>query len=370
LPRFILGKIRVDEINKETIQSFRGMFMSNEMLLLGAGASVEAGIPDAKQMARVIIEKFNANTGLVKEAEVLNFVNERLIADSQKKHSDPTIDCVDIEALYNAILLLSERDTLEISPFVESWDAYLEKLEDADKIFERSMLWMKLMLRELTSIKDEHRVDYLKPILNLAKHQNRLFIATLNYDYAIELFSRANGIACDTGIKSWNGKWIFDCPNDGIHLIKLHGSNYWLWSKDVATYDERLPHPQIRVNLNFDEEPPTTFLVEEPMVIFGQRNKLTAEGPFLALLKHFDEQLQQNDILTVVGYSFRDTHINFYISKFLNQDVGKIRVIDPNFEASDVEYVQYLRKFREIRPEQIEVIEKYTGDALKELYPN
>jgi hypothetical protein len=104
----------------------------------------------------------------------------------------------------------------------------------------------------------------------------------------------------------------------------------------TRTYDERLPHRLIRVQQQFDVELPMTALVETPMAIFGQRNKLTTEGPFLDLLRHFDEQLQQTDLLTVIGYSFRDEHINFYISKYLNQYRGKIRVVDPNFETSDV----------------------------------
>jgi NAD-dependent SIR2 family protein deacetylase len=343
---------------------------NEEMLLLGAGASVEAEIPDAKKMAKEIIRKFNDAAHLSKEAEVLNFVNEQLIAAAKKRYSDLSIDCVDIEALYNAILLLSERDTLEISPFVESWHPYLDEIEDADETFKRIMLWMKLKLKGLTLINDEKRVDYLKPILNLAKHQNKLFIATLNYDYAIELLSRINGIACDTGIESWMEKGWFDYPNNGIQLIRLHGSNYWLWSEDVMTYDERLPHRLIRVQPQFDVELPMSVLVEPPMVIFGQRNKLTAEGPFLDLLKKFDEQLQRTDILTVIGYSFRDPHINFYITKILIQYGRKIRIVDPNFETSDVKYVNDLRELRKTRPQQIEIIEKYTGDALKELYPN
>lgn len=343
--------------------------MSSEMLLLGAGASIEAGIPDAKLMAEEIVKNFNSAPHLVKEAEVLSFVNDQLIAHAQK--SDPTIDHVDVEALYNAILLLSERETLEISPFVETWLPELVNIKDADKIFESIMLDMKLMLRKLTLIKDEHKIDYLKPILNLVRQHNRLFIATLNYDYTIELLSRENGIAYDTGIESWISKGAFDYPNNGIQLIKLHGSNYWFWSEGNARfYSERLPHRRIRVQPHFDEELPYAVLVETPMVIFGQRNKLTAEGPFLDLLKQFDEQLQRTDLLTVVGYSFRDEHINFYITKFLNQYKGRIRIVDPGFEKSNVEYVQYLREFREEMPEQIEVIEKNTGDALKELYPD
>jgi hypothetical protein len=293
-----------------------------------------------------------------------------LIADTQKRYSNPSIDCVDIEAIYNAILLLFEREMLEISPFVASWHPELEKIKDADEIFESIMLRMRLRLKELTSIKDERSVDYLKPIINLAKQQNRLFIATLNYDYAIELLSRANGIACDTGIEGWMENEAFDYPNEGIQLIRLHGANYWYWSENgTRTYDERLPHRLIRAQPQFDVESPMTVLVETPMAIFGQRNKLTTEGPFLDLLKQFDKQLQQTGLLTVIGYSFRDAHINFYISKYLNQYRGKIKVVDPNFETSDVEYVRDLRELRGIRPEQVDVIEKYTGEALKELYP-
>jgi NAD-dependent SIR2 family protein deacetylase len=344
--------------------------METEMLLLGAGASVEAGIPDAKRMAKEIIKKFNDSDNLTKEAEVLNFVNEQLIADARKRYSDSSIDCVDIEALYNAILLLSERDKLEISPFVQSWHPELEKIKDPDEIYQRIMLWMKLKLRGLTLIEDERRVDYLKPILNLVRQQNKLFIATLNYDYSIELLSRANGIVWDTGIESWISKGVFDYPNNGIQLIKLHGSNYWLWSEGVSTYDERLPHNRIKILPQFDDELPVTALVYTPMVLFGHRNKLTAEGPFLDLLKQFDEQLQQTDLLTVIGYSFRDAHINFYISKYLNQYRGKITIVDPNFETSDVEYVRYLRDLKENRLDQVDSIGKYTSEALQELYPN
>ena len=344
--------------------------MSTEMLLLGAGASKEAGIPDAKGMAEEFIKKFNSDSRFEKEAEVLNFVNAQLIADARKRSADPKIDCVDVEELYNAILLLSERDKLEISPFVETWHSDLSKIKDLDRLLSSIMFRMEMMLEELTLIKDEKKLEYLKPILNLAGRYKRLVIATLNYENGIELLSRVSGVPCNTGIESWTKKGVFEYPDDGIELIKLHGSNYWFWSKGVTTYDERLPHSEIRFKSHFEETLSTTALVYPPMVIFGQRNKLTTEGPFLDLLKEFDEQLQQTDILTVVGYSFRDPHVNFYISKFLNRYGGKIRIVDPGFETSDVEYVEYLRGLQKSRPDQVEVIKRYAGDALKDLYPH
>jgi len=340
--------------------------MGDEMLLLGAGASVEAGIPDAKQMAREIVRLFNGDSSLEKEAEVLNFVNDRLTAHAKKIH--PFID-VDIEALYNAILSLSERGKLEISSFVQSWVPDLIKIKDANTLFANIMLKMERMLEELTLIKDERKVDYLKPILNLAKSGDGLFIATLNYDNGIELLSKVNGVACETGIESWTREGFFNFPNKGIALGKLHGSNYWFWTNGTSTYGERLSHRQVRFKLSHDQSLPKILQVETPMVIFGQRNKLTAEGPFLDLLKEFDEQLQRTNTLTAIGYSFRDSHINFYISKFLNQYRGKIKIVSPDVETSDVDYVQDLREFRKTRSDQIDMIEKNAGDALKTLYP-
>lgn len=229
---------------------------------------------------------------------------------------------------------------------------------------------MEILLEELTLIRDDNKVEYLKPILNLARGQGRLFVTTLNYDNGIELLSRANGVPCDTGIDEWKTTGVLNYPDDGIELIKLHGSIYWFWSRDARTFAEKLPHRRIRTKSHFDETLPTTVLVETPMVIFGQHNKLTAEGPFLDLLKRFDEELQRTSVLTVVGYSFRDSHINFYISKFLNQYGGKIRIVDPGFKTSTIKYIEFLKEFSTVRPDQIEIIEAYAGDALKLLYPH
>lgn len=340
--------------------------MTTEMLLLGAGASVEAGIPDAKTMSMRIIEKFNSDPRLKDLAKVVRFVNERLVVDARIRLGDISIDCVDVEALYNAISLLWKRDELEISAFVQSWHKDLSGI--SAETFEGIITQMLIMLEDLTLIKDANKVRYLEPILNLLPKHDQVFVATLNYDNGIELMARAKGVPCDTGIEQWSKTGILDYRSDGVGLIKLHGSVYWLWSWDARTFAERLPHRIIRTKSHFDEKLPLTVLVEAPMVIFGEHNKLTAEGPFLDLLKRFDQQLQDTDLLTVIGYSFRDAHINFYISKFLNQYGGKIRIIDPGFNTSTVKYIEYLKDFDGARPKQMEVIARYAGDAIKALY--
>lgn len=108
---------------------------------------------------------------------------------------------------------------------------------------------------------------------------------------------------------------------------------------------------------------------ERPAVIFGQRNKLTAEGPFLDLLRQFQNELENCDLLTVIGYSLRDEHVNTYVSKWLNETIDhKLRIVDPSFGNTEIAYVREISNLSNSRPGQVEIIRKSAGEALAELY--
>lgn len=241
----------------------------------------------------------------------------------------------------------------------------LEQKPAEGQKFKRTAEQMISMLKDLVWIEEACKVEYLSPILNKIKNGERLVIATLNYDNGIELVAKANSIPCNTGIDIWSQKGIFDFSVNGLNLIKLHGSIDWSWQVDVSTAERPMSHSIIcRVET---ESFKNNF--ERPAVIFGQRNKLTAEGPFLDLLRQFQNELDKSTVLTVIGYSLRDAHVNTYVSKWLNESPNKkIRIVDPNFENSDVDYVRQLQILRSSRSNQVEVIQKFTGDALKELY--
>jgi len=104
--------------------------------------------------------------------------------------------------------------------------------------------------------------------------------------------------------------------------------------------------PQRRVRLSSDPVNDK----EQPAVVFGQRGKLRTEGPFLEMLNQFAEKLQSCDELVVVGYSFRDDHINEYLRTWLNGPQQRhIVVVDPGFPQHNQredfrwELVAYLR---------------------------
>jgi hypothetical protein len=357
----------------------------SEMLLLAAGASIEAGLANAydmtKSMLEIINERAKTYSGdpttkieLEKQSEVLNYVFARLVADAQTRYGDPTIDCVDFELLYNALLQIAEYESPEIAPFVETWDPFIKGNITPERLW-NIRFRMSRTLEKLSMIQDEKKVEYLKPILNLVKKQKRLVVATLNYDNAVELLAGGISVPYDTGIKDWIEKGAFEFSGDGVKLLKLHGSVYWRWTEDIITSDLRMPHRQIRFIEHYTDGFSTMLAVETPMVIYGQRNKLTTEGIFLDLLRQFDNELSKSNLLTVIGYSFRDEHINFYIKKFLIRDENNvIRIVMPDFEKSTVEFVEQLRNFRDRRPSQILIEDKFnrktfTADALSKLYP-
>src|SRR5690606_31369090 len=102
--------------------------------------------------------------------------------------------------------------------------------------------------------------------------------------------------------------------NATLRLLKMHGSIDWIG--DFENF--------ITVRDSTKENR------GEPVLIFGGGNKLTAKGPFLQLLNEFEKSLATSKRLIVIGYSFRDEHVNAVISRWmLRGKKGKMFVIDP-----------------------------------------
>ena len=447
----------------------------SEMLLLGAGASKEAGVPDTYGMTSRIAELFRGDASVEPHAHVVSFVIGGILFQQGIKGEDPLQANVNVEELFNAVQLLAERNTLEAAPFVGSWHAMVQEFDRArlptprfdrlyrliyegvtkeilnslphslpafgdrhiDEELERTIKakvetmvkgrssswsstsvgrkigdyvmqitkdWMdklkhahphsgfdfdrefrdaieqmkerpgegeifsetaELMIRALASvvwIDRPERVQHLKHLITLAGSQKRLTIATLNYDNSIELLAQSSGVACKTGIEEWSNTGSFVPADTGVLLLKLHGSIDWARIDDQRSDERPMPHSVIR------QVPPAK--IQEagfrPAVIFGQRNKLTAEGPFLDLLRAFQLELSRSTLLTVVGYSFRDDHVNEYISQWLNQSKEhRLRVISPSFDENPSVYAQRLVHFGAGR---VEIVREPAGAAFVKLY--
>ena len=451
----------------------------DELILLGAGASVEAKVPAAYEMTRAILQKFDEKPSSRQYAQVAKFVVGGLLFQQGIRGDNPLDSRVNVEDVFNAVQLLAERNTIEAAPFIGAWHAMIEELDQInepilgldrlmreiyndvrkqlqeafsqnppsseakkiDKTLERAInktvaaaikdrsvsfnsseslgqavdnyisqivgRWTQRlashspgsnvkfekefqhaveatqahpgegrvfqetaeqMIRTLSNIvwiDSTDQIAYLEPLIEAAKQRQRTVVATLNYDNAIELAALVSGLKCDTGIDEWSRTGVFNTTGNGLHLLKLHGSIDWESTQERSAPDRLFPQTAI------GQVPPEKLRERgfRPAVIFGQKNKLTTEGPFLDLLRAFQQELTQVSTLTVVGYSFGDEHVNTYISTWLNAGSHhRIRIVDPHINRRQDGYVANLKQLRHTSPDRVEFVSKKASEGLAQLY--
>jgi hypothetical protein len=435
----------------------------NELILLGAGASAEANVPTAYGMTEEILRRFQSAEHLSVQYRVLSFCLGGLLFKRGIEGKNPLQAGVNVEELFNAVQLLSERNSLEASPFIGSWHSVVEELDqivppapsidricrgilDATarqvqtaipvvfpegtqrvlsdleralspqslgdthrrpqfsrviqdsvksfikswaanlqrstpntrnlqkelqilaqqqpkpgfgQIFRNTCEHMVRALVDIVWISDSKTVEYLKPlVLHAAKTQS--IIATLNYDNSIEFAASLNGTQCDTGIDEWSQCGRFSFSKPGIKLLKLHGSIEWRAEQDPDP--SVLPQLTVRaVSETMMKEPGY-----QPALIFGSRNKLTAEGPFLDLFQTFTDSLNKTSTVTIVGYSFSDTHINSVISRWMNADkTRRLRIVTRTLNRLTSNFSTAIRG---LAPERVEFVEALASEGFRKLY--
>ena len=334
---------------------------SRPLVLLGAGASVDAGVPATYAMTEKVVSAIG-QAQFSGYAQALNFVCGALVAYDSAKGKSPYAG-LDVERVFAAVELLAERNKLEVTPFVASWhpavdiwdrtsapaffDKELQKalggpFSRAKEVIEGLVNSMtgpgtgevydylaSEMISHLRRIVAPPYADlsYLAPLVKAANATGGLTIATLNYDLTVEMACAEAGIAVDTGIEHWIESRRWDWSDEGVRLLKLHGSIDWYWEWQRGEDDE-LP---LRVVAKSSEPGSDD---GEPVLAFGSRNKLKPEGPYLSLLREFEDKLADSDHLIVVGYSFRDDHINEVIGRWTREDKKRtISIIDPSPEG-------------------------------------
>lgn len=338
--------------------------MPTQLVLLGAGASAAAGVPTTRAMSQRIVAAISADPRAARGrlSQALNFVHAQMVAHAAR-YGAGAFDDVDVEHLFSAIDLLASRRSHEATPFVSAWHPAVEEMDrrgmpsffESDfndavmgsgrrrpselikeaiealtgpgdgRTYARLLDRMILELRRLVHVPDAGQAAHLRPLLDLSARQGLLTIATLNYDRSVELLAAADGVEVDTGIETWTSKARWRWRPTGVRLLKLHGSIDWCL--DTERPDPGLlPSKRIRVTSDpLGEKAP-------PAIIFGLRGKLRADGPFLDLLARFRDDLRQANELVVVGYSFRDDHVNEAIREWLNQGPARrLTVVDPGY---------------------------------------
>ncbi len=332
------------------------------VVLLGAGASVDAQIPGSFKMTKCIAENAVTRSPNDRFRKALTTVLDGILNRAGTMGKIPTLDAVDIETVLSAFDFLARRNELEFAPFVGSWHPAIEAL-DRGEIGEyqthQADEFARLVANDLSggggavfrdaaarlireverlvwidpkSHDSQKRIAYLEPLVRAAARR-KLTVATLNYDNCIDLACSSCDISCDDGITGWSHSHQINFCDDGLRLLRLHGSVMW---RNFRGGDQEL----VRLLPPEHGDNPESAPSSEPYIVFGRHNKLRASGPLLDVLSEFMRALERADHVISVGYSGRDEHINALVRRFITRKVNpRITYVGPDrSERTDLPY--------------------------------
>jgi hypothetical protein len=138
--------------------------------LLGAGASVEAGIPDSYKMTNEMIKKISEDpiSSHRRIDKVLQFVVGGLLFQQGIKGENP-FDGVNIEDLFNAVILLGDRQNSELGPFISSWHPQLIGLESGKMSSFTSRNLLKTIYGPIEKYYKENTDEMMKQFARIIK---------------------------------------------------------------------------------------------------------------------------------------------------------------------------------------------------------
>jgi hypothetical protein len=283
------------------------------ILLLGAGASADAGIPTSAEMIGRIEGLLGTHEKWKPFAKLYNHVKSAIhySAGLRGRFNDQV--SYNIETLVNTLYELERNEDHPLYPFIAAWNSRFVALAKPD--FEGVREFRRLILEALKKWmcpEDTSQADYYKGLANLQRDLNfPLPVFSLNYDLCVESLADRD-FEIETGFAGFGPKHVWDwerfeepSPNlpPQIILYKLHGSINW--KRDEST--KQLFSVQQVENIDPDRME----------VIFGRDFKLEAADPYLFYAYEFRRYTLIATLIVVVGYGFGDAHIN----KMLTQGI-------------------------------------------------
>jgi hypothetical protein len=280
-------------------------FKRDEVLvLLGAGASVDAGIPSSADMVRRIEAALEKEWSEYKD--LYNYVRSAIFYAEGIRGRYTNDVPYNIERLVNSLDELDRREDHPLYPFVGAWNPRL--LQVAGSKFEhvqpfRHQLLEKLR-RDWLEIRNYEQASYFEGLIRFQKELNYpLRVFTLNYDLCVEkvyqkCYQEFPERGFDKQTRLWSHELLEDAsPADkALSLYKLHGSIDWVKDNDSG-------------RLTFSDST-TNIPVDDGQIIFGLIYKLQYVDPFLFLMYKLRQLSLEAKLILVIGYGFADVHIN------------------------------------------------------------
>lgn len=326
------------------------------ILLLGAGASVDAGIPSSPMMIGMI-EDLLKRQDWSQFRDLYHQIKSAILYAAGIKGKFNNDVHYNIETLVNTLYELERNEDHPIYPFVAAWNSrfltyagnnFKELRSLREKILEALKGWV-----QLENPKTAEYYSGLQPFQHDLQFPIKVF--SLNYDLCVESLSTAD-FRVETGFASvgqsrWEWKRFDETYPEAefpeIYLYKMHGSINWKRDETGNL---------ICVNHSSNIKP------EQMQIIFGRDFKLEAADPYLFYAFEFRRCSLEARVIVVIGYGFGDEHINKMLVQAIRSDSSKRLLVVGNIpdETTASEYGAKLAAKLEVSTDAVRVL---TGTA-------
>ena len=252
-------------------------------LFLGSGASASAGLPTTNTLMNTLISRH--------QDDKHSFLTEY-------RHSD-------IEVLDDDMRKIEQSQNKIVNHLRGQYD--LRFLETIPKLRQEIRNYLFTELQPNQGRESEYRLLLGECIRVMLKNDPKTKIITTNYDMLVERTCAVLDMVVTDGFRKsasnmseiWDGYWP---DNDGVELVKLHGSINWHMIDDEVTKESM---PSIH-------EPEADILIAPTL-----ESKTYVNKPFDDLWKRFRHILESTSLLVVIGFSFRDEKLVKRINEFV-----------------------------------------------------
>ncbi|MGD0919390.1 MAG: SIR2 family protein [Thermodesulfobacteriota bacterium] len=290
------------------------------IFLLGAGASVDAGLPTVAKLTQDLRKNLptlsdSYGTARPEFGELCDFI----------ARIDPIVEG-NYERFFEWVRLLLD---VQKEPFRKIITARI-----SDSLIEAAAHLTSVVGGEVARILESKRPspDYLGRLADFLPEKGRLKVFTLNFDCCLEDACQAAGVTLTTGFDPIKRKWkpsLFQSKSKGMNLYKLHGSLRWNGTRDSRLSGDRFQYKYVPVELRAEElcNLPTYMEVSpRGWLILGPRDKIQSDDPFLTLFYEFHRSVGKAKVCIVIGYGYQDPHINTVLDQGIDTGVSIIDV--------------------------------------------
>jgi hypothetical protein len=329
------------------------------LVLLGAGASREAGIPTSAEMIDKVEHLLRDNSAWQGYRSLYYFVKSAIYFSDGLEGKFNEDVYYNVERLVNTLSELDKKARHPLYPFIGNWNIKLAELggNDFQRIGELRQMIIKALQGDWVLLEDYSKSEYYRGLYGFAKDfQFPLRVFSLNYDLCMEKNCKTEILErgfSDERKWSWRN---FELPEDeapNIYLYKLHGSIDWLRDKQK--------------NLIFSDEP-SKISIDHLEIIFGTDYKLQYTDPFLFLAYQFRRWTLEAKLIITVGYGYGDEHINGILGQAMASESDpnerKLLAVGTFLNENEGEAKSRLAKLLDIQEAQVVAQKKHASEFM------